>query len=99
MNFGSVNGEAIVDLYLVNDLTIIQLDSSKMLAALTAVACGAYITKECYEIWKETQQESIEWIRKNSFMRHQAYDSYPDLSIHNSAMAAHLTPEIYEALK
>lgn len=71
----------------------------KMFAVLTVVSCGAYISKEIYEVWKETHKESADWVRKHSFVRPEAYDNYPDLSLHNSLMAANLTPEIYEVLK
>lgn len=78
---------------------LIICDCPKMLAALTAAACGVYLTKEAYEIWQESRKESTAWLRKHGYMRTQAYDSYPDLSVHNSAMASHLTAEVYEVLK
>lgn len=73
----------------------------KRVLVLTALGCGVYLSKEfCYWLWKREKNGKIG--RKgddNSYMRHPAYDRYPDLSVHNSMMARFLTPEVYEQLK
>ncbi|XP_031570638.1 creatine kinase B-type-like [Actinia tenebrosa] len=73
---------------------------TKRLLALTALGCGVYLSKEFYNWWRKRENEwRTERKGNDGYMRHPAYDSYPDLSIHNNLMARYLTPEVYEALK